>query len=389
MADGARGKELKVNITGNADKLGEAAKKAEGYIRELKNQGLDALTGGLYTGGAIALAEKTIQSIKAIVTELKEIVSRAASLNVNPVGAIELKALGNVAGMSTESTDSSVQQLRRMRSDALAGDDNAVKAFEALGLTLEEISKLSPDKLFKRVLEATVGLDLTAQRFFVVTKLIGEEAATKILPFTRDAGTANKFFTASTGVSVVKSSPTYGPMSWLLDAMGAGPASVAGSLMALQRKNFEPFSTFGLQNKEQAEFAAEQNRQRLLAVGRTQLSTEERINEVIGERLRLVRMIESEQDPVKRQKFIADAIAVEAELAGLVSRRAGEVTATRSTQTQDPLRAIGADFSRFSPTLGTEIGKQQLSALRELRATLDAGLRRLETTIDRSIGGNP
>jgi hypothetical protein len=59
-------REVRIDITGNADKFGEAAKKAQEYVNGLKSAGLDALTAGAYTGGAMALATKTIDAIKSI-----------------------------------------------------------------------------------------------------------------------------------------------------------------------------------------------------------------------------------------------------------------------------------------------------------------------------------
>jgi hypothetical protein len=49
-------KELRIQITGNADQFGAAANKAKQYVNELKAQGLDLLTAGVYAGGAAALA---------------------------------------------------------------------------------------------------------------------------------------------------------------------------------------------------------------------------------------------------------------------------------------------------------------------------------------------
>mgnify|MGYP000207957981 CR=1 FL=1 len=152
MANAA--KELRIDITGNADKFGEAAKKVESYISELKKQGLDVLTAGVYTGGAAALASKTIDAIKAVVGEIKTILDRADRLNVSTTSAVQLKRLGAVIGVDVSSIDSGVQQARVARSDALAGDDSAAKAFERLGISLEEIKDLKPDELFDRILRA-------------------------------------------------------------------------------------------------------------------------------------------------------------------------------------------------------------------------------------------
>jgi hypothetical protein len=144
---------------------------------------------------------------------------------------------------------------------------------------------------------------------------------------------------------------------------------------------FEPFSAFGLQNREQTNDAAEINRQKLALVARAQLTTEERITEAIAERLRLNRLIEDEADPLKRQKLIANLLNVEAEIGGLATKRGTELVSSPTSRTQDPLRAIGADFSSFFMRRD-ETGKQQVDELRRLRSTMAEGLQRVERAIN-------
>ena len=103
---------------------------------------------------------------------------------------------------------------------------------------------------------------------------------------------------------------------------------------------------------------------------------------MVAERLRLVRLIEEEQDPLKRQKFIANSLNVEAELAGLVTKRESELRSAPGKATTDPLRAIGADFSRFSPTLATNLAQRQVEELQRLRATTEAGLSRIAQMLE-------
>lgn len=384
MANGA--KELRFDIVGNADKFGEAAKKVESYISELKKQGLDVLTAGVYTGGAAALASKTIDAIKSILGEIKTILDRADRLNVSAASAVQLKRLGSVVGVDVSSIDAGVQQARMARSDAFAGDDSAAKAFERLGISLEEIRDLKPDELFDRILRAAREQKLDAERFFAFSKLISQPTAEAVLPYAQNPEALKK---ASSLIAYRQIGGILtggiGGNGLGLDAMGAvglEPLELARPYLQSLRKPFEPFSPFGIAQREQTEFMSEQNRQRMNLVSRSQLTTEERINEVVAERLRLVRLIEEEQDPLKRQKFIANSLNVEAELAGLVTKRESELRSAPGKATTDPLRAIGADFSRFSPTLATNLAQRQVEELQRLRATTEAGLSRIAQMLE-------
>lgn len=383
----AKAGEVRVDITGNADKLGEQAKRAQKYISDLKDaaksKGLDLLTGGVYTGGAMALVERTLEAVKQSIAGLREIISRAERLNVKPGEFRMLAEVGALAGMDQAQMEGSVQTLRRQRSDALAGDDQAIEAFETLGITIEAIAAKKPDELFYRVLDATNGMELNAERFYRIQQLIGAEAANALLPFTTRPGgwralrtTAQGGIAADTvaefGVPVLSSA-----MRWMQAQFGVDPKDATRAALRAFRQPFEPFSAFGIGNKEQAEFAAEQNRQRLNTVARSQLTTEERINEVIAERLRIMRLIEDEADPVKRQKFISDAIAVEAELAALAMRKDSGAGATRFTGTRDPMREIGAGFSMFASAQATNLAQQQVVETQNVRRSIETGLARL------------
>jgi len=368
-------RELRIDITGNADKFGEAVKKTKASIDDLKSSGLDLLTGGLYTGGALALVTTTLEAIKSVVTDLRDLVQRAERLNISPLAAIDLDRFAQGAGVEVGTLEAGIQQARKARADALAGDDQAARAFESIGVSLERIRDLKPDQLFKEVLAAASQADLDAKRFFGFARIIGEDTANQVLPVAR-SDSAMRLAQANP-LSTVTSDFVRGPASVALTAIGAAVRFGVSRL----REPFEPFSGFGLQNREQTNDAAEMNRQKLALVARAQLTTEQRINEAIAERLRLNRLIEEESDPLKRQKLIANLLNVEGEIGGLVTKRGSELGSSPTSRTQDPLRAIGADFSSFFMRRD-ETGKQQVDELRRLRSTFAEGLQRLERAIN-------
>lgn len=382
-------REVRIDITGNADKFGEAAKKAQEYVNGLKSAGLDALTAGVYTGGAMALATKTIDAIKSVVADLRSTVEMAARLNIDNNRAIDLKRFGAATGIEVSSIESGVQQARKARADALAGDDQAVRAFESIGLSLEKIKSLRPDQLFFEILRTATQQELNAERFFSYAKLLGEETATQTLPVARseNAMRAANLTVALTGTAAGLPGVSSG-LDASLRGLGLDPASLGRLAVRALRQPFEPFSSFGLQNREQTDDAAELNRQKLALVARAQLTTEERINEALSERARLYRLIGDEADPLKRQKLIGNLLNVEAEIGGLATKRStelGSVSSGPSVRTQDPLRAIGADFSTFFIRRDMETGRQQVDELRRLRSTIAEGLQRVERAIGEEL----
>lgn len=369
MANGA--KELRFDIVGNADKFGEAAKTAQRYINELQRAGFDRMTDGVFAGGVAGFASRTVDALFSVLRKVDEVIERAHRLNTSPGGVMQAQRYGQLVGARPESTDAAIQQARQMRADAIAGDDEVVKAFGRIGIAIDEIRDLKPDELFFRILKAARETQMTAERYFAFSRLLGPEFASQAMSVAMSPK-ASQIAEQSSQNAVDK---------WILSNV-SNPAMLGlvdrtKKQVIESRVPFEPFSSFGLRQEEQTSFLAEQNRQRMNLVSRSQLTTEERINEVVAERLRLVRLIEEEQDPLKRQKFIANSLNVEAELAGLVTKRESELRSAPGKATTDPLRAIGADFSRFSPTLATNLAQRQVEELQRLRATTEAGLSRI------------
>jgi hypothetical protein len=382
---------VRIDITGNADKFGEAAKKVQADINALKSQGLDALSAGVYTGGLLAGVTLGITALRAVVVDIKQILARAEQLNITTGAARQLARFGQSTGISDELLAGGVQQARKARADALQGEDQSVRAFESIGLSLEKIRNLKPDELFQSILESASQQELNAERYFAFARIIGEQAADATLPIARNPAAlallrereaAGSFTRGLMGpLGMVSESLDRSFNSTMENNLGFSGEFLKRAELRGLRMPFEPFSAFGFQTREQTGDAAEINRQKLALVARAQLTTEERINEAIAERLRLSRLIEDEADPLKRQKLIANLLNVEGEIGGLVTKRGTELVSSPTSRTQDPLRAIGADFSSFFMRRD-ETGKQQVDELRRLRSTIAEGLQRVERAIN-------
>jgi hypothetical protein len=387
-------REVRIDITGNADKFGEAAKKVQADINALKSQGLDALSAGVYTGGLLAGVTLGITALRAVVVDLKQILARAEQLNISTGAARQLARFGQSTGISDELLAGGVQQARKARADAIQGEDQSVKAFESIGLSLEKIRNLKPDELFQSILESASQQELNAQRYFAYARIIGEQAADATLPIARNPAALALLREREAAGSFTRG--LMGPLGMVSESMDRSFNSTMENNLGFSgeflkraelrglRMPFEPFSAFGFQTREQTDDAAEVNRQKLALVARAQLTTEERINEAIAERLRLNRLIEDEADPLKRQKLIANLLNVEAEVGGLATKRGTELGSSPTSRTQDPLRAIGADFSSFFMRRD-ETGKQQVDELRRLRSTMAEGLQRVERAIGEEL----
>lgn len=253
--------------------------------------------------------------------------------------------------------------------------------FERLGIAMDDIATLKPDELFFRILKAAQDQDLDARRYDAFARILGEEAANAALPYAQNPEAMQKAFDAmgwrSLADSISKSTTL--DVLGIAELAGMEPLELLRPYMRSMRQPFEPFSRFGIQSEDKANDMAEQNRQRLLLITRSQLSDEERINEALRERARLEGLITAERDPEKRQKLITNALTVEAELAAL--GRKGSEASGGFARTTDPLRSIGADFGRYSPSVQTRLAEQTVGEIRNLRQTVSEGLSRIESQL--------
>lgn len=98
--------------------------------------------------GAIALFVR--QQLKAIDTAAK--FSAAIGISVNQLQAMQLAA--NIAGIAQDKLDKALKRMVKSVSDGVNGLSTAVRAFDALGLSAEDLAQLDPAEIFKRIADA-------------------------------------------------------------------------------------------------------------------------------------------------------------------------------------------------------------------------------------------
>lgn len=98
--------------------------------------------------GAIALFVR--QQLKAIDTAAK--FSAAIGISVNQLQAMQLAA--NIAGIAQDKLDKALKRMVKSVSDGVNGLSTAVRAFDALGLSADDLAQLDPAEIFKRIADA-------------------------------------------------------------------------------------------------------------------------------------------------------------------------------------------------------------------------------------------
>jgi len=354
-------KDFKIRFSAQQDgTFGRAVQETTDGLRSLKGEAASlasSFTGGVIGGGLVGFFTSLIDRIQSAVIETRELKKTADDLNISLGGARSIKALESGTGLSGVFTGS-IQAARRARSDALAGDPETVKAFERLGISLREIKDLKPDDLFYRVASAFEQFDPKSagarDRFFAGARIFGGSAnAEALIPYF-SGGLLNerRFFGSSSRL--------------FADFVGGNPTT-----LARYKKDFEPFSEFGIDSASRAAKLAEQNRFRAAEIARSQLPVEQQINDVLAQRAQIERDLASAPSELRRQQLISRLLDADQSLASLRAKQAGsgapEIKGAAIQRNLDELSRAGF-FTNGSPVA---LGNIQAAQLKELKAILD------------------
>lgn len=375
-------KSLEVTITGKDD-LTEKARAAQKSLNELRRE-TDAIvsgfTGGLIGGGLASTVLAAANVVRGVLKEAQQLVNEARRLGVDTLDLGRAKLLGLATGEEGIAS-ASIVSARQARAEALAGDPTFTKAFRDLGMTIESIQKLNPLELQKAVIEAFRQGPRQRDQREALRDIFGDQAGSSM-----ESLAAGGFFSGGRLEQTLK-----GIASWLSQSPvglvslplipGKSLGARAADLLAGFREPMEPLSQFGRGDEERLKMMREINAQRSAEIARSQLSTEEQINKAVEERARIQKLIDSEVNPVARERLIMRQLGVEAEIAALQRQSendlpAGQAASMAIRRASDPLRSVGFDLSRISsggpnyPQQLVQLGQKQVQQLEGVRTEL-------------------
>lgn len=142
-------------------------------------------------------------SVAGIAAFAKKVIDLGDRLNdvskQTGISVESLSALGNAAklnGADTETLNTGLVKLNRAIAEASSGAEEQKKAFEALGITQEELKNKSPLEIFYRVSDAFANAADGAGKTDVAMKLLGRSGA-ELIPLLNEGSDALKKFGAT------------------------------------------------------------------------------------------------------------------------------------------------------------------------------------------------
>lgn len=298
-------KELKVKLTGDSTQLGQESKKAVASLNEVKGaaQGLLAsFTGGVLGGGVAGAVSAIVQAVAGQIVAARQLLRDARSADLDKRFLSGARFFGARINAPENTVESAIANARQARSDAGAGDLDAIENFKRLGISLKEIEDLAPDKLFFRIGDAFAQLGLNKQTLAGGAAILGLQQTQALAPYL--AGGAS----GSSEDRLNLEKLFRGDFSnWFMQGSGIYRGGIEDMLAGDRyKRNIEPITTVGIGDEERAERIRKEAANSVEATLRSQLSIEEQLLKIAEKRAELGKQIDAESNSVKRAKFLTE-----------------------------------------------------------------------------------
>lgn len=340
--------------------FGATIRKVKADLAEVSKQLAAGVTGGIIGGGSVGAILAVVDKVSRLVSETLKLASIARNLNLPFKQVRGISASADFVGADSNAVTDAMDRLTRRREDALAGEPEAIKSFERLGLSLEKIKNLGADELFFAVADSFKKVKMDAPRTVAAVDLLGGANSNELLPFFNMVGGSAFRPTDSqkSGLGAYFSGPAGAALRGVYSIFGKGNPFAA---------NMDPVSTFPIEREAQASRLATQNRDRAIDLLRSQLPLEQQLTQALAERLKIENELGTVKDPIRRERLVGRLLDLDATILGARNAQMSAPTgATGATWTRnlDEMSRAGI-FTGGSPSLFIDLAKQQLSEARK------------------------
>lgn len=159
--------------------LRNASAKLKAWGASVASMGKKFLAAGL--GGATALGLAT----KLLVDYGSELTDMSARTGVSIDSLASFKFAAEQTGASLEDVEGGVRKMQKSLVEAVGGSQEARKALEGIGLSVERLAGMSPDEQFRAVSTALAAVPNPANRTAAAMAIMGK-SATKLLPMMQE-----------------------------------------------------------------------------------------------------------------------------------------------------------------------------------------------------------
>lgn len=183
MASGIRAGRAYVELLLDDDKFKAGLSKAQARLNQfasaMKSAALPLAAFGAAITAPLTLAVRTFISMGSAMSDMAD----RTGMSVEALS--ELSFAAQQTGASIDDVETSVKKMQQLITDAAGGSKEASDSFAMLGVAVEDIQGLSPERQFQAVAQALNGIADPTERAAVALEIFGR-SGTKILPLVKD-----------------------------------------------------------------------------------------------------------------------------------------------------------------------------------------------------------
>jgi hypothetical protein len=132
--------------------------------------------GGLIGGGALLAGARNLGDFASEIRDLSDTTGLSTEMFQRYSFAV------SQSGGSQELFVKGIIAIQQAQQSALTGNEKAIASFAALGITLADLRRLSPDQIFLAFADAMKSSGGSAESFAAIAELVGVKVATKLVP---------------------------------------------------------------------------------------------------------------------------------------------------------------------------------------------------------------
>jgi hypothetical protein len=143
------------------------------------------VVGGLIAGGIASAFSAVTDFARTLGDTAGRLVDMADRTGVSVSALAELDFAATKGGTSLETLEGGLRKMSVNLADAAGGSKTAVAAFDAIGVSVSELSGLSPDQQFERIADGLAGIADPGKRAAAAMDIFGKSGA-DLLPLVKD-----------------------------------------------------------------------------------------------------------------------------------------------------------------------------------------------------------
>jgi hypothetical protein len=212
------------SVNSKLDALSAAGRKAASDLSVLKTIEISRAFLSAVTSAASSFQSMVVGSSNAVAAI--DDLSKRTGVSSTALQAYQFAA--DQSGVSIETFGKSLQKLTINLGEAQTGNGAAIKAFTDLGLSVQELSTLSPQVAFEKIAASIAALPNPAQQAAAAVSLFGKSGVDLVPVFQEGAGFLEQMRKEAERLNIVLSDEQVGNMATLNDSIAKVSSSFKG-----------------------------------------------------------------------------------------------------------------------------------------------------------------